>query len=69
MGACCELRLLAVADGLQGKSLSLICASLTWLRDHKRRRFEEGLDWGDEGDLPLMSYFDFWIMAEFAYSW
>jgi chromosome transmission fidelity protein 1 len=26
-----------------GKSLSLICGSLTWLRDHKRRTFEEGL--------------------------
>ncbi|KAF2108306.1 TFIIH basal transcription factor complex helicase subunit [Lophiotrema nucula] len=25
-----------------GKSLSLICGSLTWLRDHKRRVFEEG---------------------------
>ncbi|EFQ88691.1 hypothetical protein PTT_15338 [Pyrenophora teres f. teres 0-1] len=25
-----------------GKSLSLICGSLTWLRDHKRRMFEEG---------------------------
>lgn len=25
-----------------GKSLSLICASLTWLRDNKRRHFEEG---------------------------
>lgn len=25
-----------------GKSLSLICASLTWLRDHKRRTFEDG---------------------------
>jgi chromosome transmission fidelity protein 1 len=25
-----------------GKSLSLICGSLTWLRDHKRRSFEEG---------------------------
>ena len=24
-----------------GKSLSLICASLTWLRDHKRRGFED----------------------------
>jgi chromosome transmission fidelity protein 1 len=33
----------------QGKSLSLICASLTWLRDHKRQRFEEGLSW-DAGD-------------------
>ncbi|TVY32340.1 ATP-dependent DNA helicase, partial [Lachnellula subtilissima] len=29
-----------------GKSLSLICGSLTWLRDHKRKTFEEGLDWG-----------------------
>lgn len=27
-----------------GKSLSLICGSLTWLRDHKRRTFEHGLD-------------------------
>ncbi|KAK7626152.1 helicase C-terminal domain-containing protein [Phyllosticta citricarpa] len=26
-----------------GKSLSLICGSLTWLRDHKRIKFEEGL--------------------------
>ena len=25
-----------------GKSLSLICGSLTWLRDHKRQIFEEG---------------------------
>ncbi|KAI4679531.1 hypothetical protein J4E81_010337 [Alternaria sp. BMP 2799] len=25
-----------------GKSLSLICGSMTWLRDHKRRTFEEG---------------------------
>ena len=25
-----------------GKSLSLICGSMTWLRDHKRRKFEEG---------------------------
>ncbi|KAH8661551.1 helicase C-terminal domain-containing protein [Tricladium varicosporioides] len=28
-----------------GKSLSLICGSLTWLRDHKRKTFEEGLNW------------------------
>ncbi|CAL3969756.1 unnamed protein product [Diplocarpon coronariae] len=28
-----------------GKSLSLICGALTWLRDHKRRAFEEGLNW------------------------
>lgn len=26
--------------------MSLICGSLTWLRDHKRRTFEGGLDWG-----------------------
>ncbi|KAK3079269.1 hypothetical protein LTS18_005294, partial [Coniosporium uncinatum] len=26
-----------------GKSLSLICGSLTWLRDHKRKTLEEGL--------------------------
>ncbi|GES65568.1 ATP-dependent DNA helicase-like protein [Aspergillus terreus] len=27
-----------------GKSLSLICGSLTWLRDHKRRAFQETID-------------------------
>ncbi|CEJ56820.1 Putative DEAD_2 protein [Penicillium brasilianum] len=27
-----------------GKSLSLICGSLTWLRDHKRKAFQETLD-------------------------
>ena len=27
-----------------GKSLSLICASLTWLREHKRRAFQDSLD-------------------------
>ncbi|KZM25286.1 RNA helicase [Ascochyta rabiei] len=27
-----------------GKSLSLICGSLTWLRDHKRRNFEDGFE-------------------------
>jgi chromosome transmission fidelity protein 1 len=25
-----------------GKSLSLICGALTWLRDHQRRTFEDG---------------------------
>lgn len=29
-----------------GKSLSLICGSLTWLRDHKRRNFEDGFALG-----------------------
>lgn len=36
-----------------GKSLSLICASLTWLREHKRKTFEEGMVWeGDGEDEP-----------------
>ncbi|KAK8178297.1 helicase C-terminal domain-containing protein [Phyllosticta citribraziliensis] len=30
-------------DQGQGKSLSLICGSLTWLRNYKRVKFEEGL--------------------------
>lgn len=33
----------------QGKSLSLICGSLTWLRDHQQREFENGLDWDANG--------------------
>lgn len=33
-GSCC----------FKGKSLSLICASLTWLREHKRKAFEEELE-------------------------
>ncbi|KAF2088523.1 DNA repair helicase [Saccharata proteae CBS 121410] len=33
-----------------GKSLSLICGSLTWLREHKRKVFEEGLNDGEEDD-------------------
>jgi chromosome transmission fidelity protein 1 len=40
-----------------GKSLSLACGSLTWLRDHKRRTFEEGFaidaDNSDEPDWIL----------------
>ncbi|KUJ14865.1 CHL1 helicase [Mollisia scopiformis] len=36
-----------------GKSLSLICGSLTWLRDFKGRQFEEGLNWSqDDSDEP-----------------
>ena len=36
-----------------GKSLSLICASLTWLREHKRRDFEEALNAIElDGDDP-----------------
>ena len=39
-----------------GKSLSLICGSLTWLRDHKRRTFEVGFDADakDSDDPPWM---------------
>jgi chromosome transmission fidelity protein 1 len=40
-----------------GKSLSLICGSLTWLRDHKRQTFEDGFaidnSTGDEPDWIL----------------
>ncbi|KAI9791475.1 MAG: ATP-dependent DNA helicase chl1 [Peltula sp. TS41687] len=32
-----------VDQELYGKSLSLICGSLTWLREHKRKKFEEDL--------------------------
>lgn len=39
-----------VADTAQGKSLSLICGALTWLRDHKRRTFEEGLSSYESND-------------------
>ncbi|KAG9244169.1 helicase C-terminal domain-containing protein [Calycina marina] len=36
-----------------GKSLSLLCGSLTWLRDHKGQVFEDGLNWGqEESDEP-----------------
>src|SRR5690242_21955869 len=39
-----------------GKSLSLICGSLTWLRDHTRRTFEEGfqVESLDSDDPPWM---------------
>lgn len=39
-----------------GKSLSLICGSLTWLRDHKRRNFEDGfqIETANSDDPPWM---------------
>jgi chromosome transmission fidelity protein 1 len=39
-----------------GKSLSLICGSLTWLRDNKRRTFEDGfeVDANNKDDPPWM---------------
>ena len=33
-----------------GKSLSLICGALTWLRDHKRREIDDTLDVRDDGE-------------------
>lgn len=33
----------------QGKSLSLICGSLTWLREHKRKAFEAHLENSEHG--------------------
>ena len=35
-----------------GKSLSLICASLTWLRDHKRQAVENAINSIEYGDDP-----------------
>ncbi|KAH6643831.1 helicase C-terminal domain-containing protein [Boeremia exigua] len=39
-----------------GKSLSLICGSLTWLREHKRRTFEDGfqIESAHNDDPPWM---------------
>jgi chromosome transmission fidelity protein 1 len=42
-----------------GKSLSLICGSLTWLRDHKRRALEGSTEKNEPGDDP-----DWMIEAE-----
>jgi chromosome transmission fidelity protein 1 len=36
-----------------GKSLSLICASLTWLRDHKRQAVENAINSIETGDDPM----------------
>ncbi len=35
-----------------GKSLSLICGSLTWLRDHKRSLLDGSIQDNDPGDDP-----------------
>ncbi|CAG8242016.1 unnamed protein product [Penicillium salamii] len=35
-----------------GKSLSLICGSLTWLRDHKRKAFQESVDATGDDEEP-----------------
>nr|KMM64387.1 fanconi anemia group J protein [Coccidioides posadasii RMSCC 3488] len=39
-------------EGGVGKSLSLICGSLTWLRDHKRSVFLEDIENSDGDDEP-----------------
>ncbi|KAF2402582.1 DNA repair helicase [Trichodelitschia bisporula] len=36
----------------KGKSLSLICGSLTWLREHKRKMFDDSLQGKDQDDEP-----------------
>jgi len=38
------IELVFADEGGQGKSLSLICGALTWLRDHKRWLLENGED-------------------------
>ncbi|KAF2743829.1 DNA repair helicase [Sporormia fimetaria CBS 119925] len=52
---CLEARKVGIFESPTGtgKSLSLICGSLTWLRDHKRQTFQEGLATdADEGEEP-----------------
>ncbi|KAK6335364.1 ATP-dependent DNA helicase chl1 [Orbilia brochopaga] len=45
-------------DVRKGKSLSLICGSLTWLRDHKRRKLNDELEKDvDDGSTPD------WVLA------
>ena len=40
----------------QGKSLSLICASLTWLRDFQKEALEQKVL--DEGEIPQVASLD-----------
>ncbi|KAK6518995.1 ATP-dependent DNA helicase chl1 [Arthrobotrys megalospora] len=48
----------AYKSGYKGKSLSLICGSLTWLREHKRRKLNDELKEGvDDGKTPA------WVLA------
>ncbi|KAI5248997.1 hypothetical protein E4T43_01079 [Aureobasidium subglaciale] len=42
---------LSLQRRLSGKSLSLACGSLTWLRDHKRKEFDESLAAIEGGDF------------------
>lgn len=39
---------------LKGKSLSLACGSLTWLRDHKRKEFDESITAIEGGTLLII---------------
>ncbi|KAJ5854553.1 Helicase-like DEXD box c2 type [Penicillium rubens] len=52
--ACLEDSKIAVFESPTGtgKSLSLICGSLTWLRDHKRKAFQETIDATCDDDEP-----------------
>jgi len=38
-----------------GKSLSVLCSSLTWLRDHKRKEFDVSLSGQTNGTLLVFS--------------
>ncbi|KAK6334384.1 ATP-dependent DNA helicase chl1 [Orbilia blumenaviensis] len=51
-------RVEAYTNNYKGKSLSLICGSLTWLRDHKRRKLNDELETEvDDGKTPA------WVLA------
>ncbi|KAF3313568.1 ATP-dependent DNA helicase chl1 [Orbilia oligospora] len=48
----------AYTNQYKGKSLSLICGSLTWLREHKRRKLNDELEQDvDDGKTPA------WVLA------
>ena len=51
---CIEERKVAVFESPTGtgKSLSLICGSMTWLRDHKRKTNEKSLEATDNANDP-----------------
>lgn len=39
-----HMRLIPASDQTQGKSLSLICAAVTWLRNHKKAKYEAAVE-------------------------
>ncbi|KAK6495196.1 ATP-dependent DNA helicase chl1 [Arthrobotrys musiformis] len=53
-----SLHVEAYTNKYKGKSLSLICGSLTWLREHKRRKLNDELEEHvDDGKTPA------WVLA------